>query len=102
MRITSHAKKRMKERGHFTHREKIKMFKNALHHGLSPDDIKDNKSELRQYLFTKQNNRARVKLYQEYVYIYNKNSKNLITMYKLPSRFLKENNEEQREEIKQI
>lgn len=85
MKLSEHGKQRMKERAGLNHRERIRMFSEAVHKGKSPNDvsIKKNK-ELKEYLSSKGN--CKVKLYKGYVFIYSKNSQRLYTMYKLPER----------------
>ena len=61
------------------------MFKDALHRGKNPQDIKDDR--LRNYLMSKRRN-CYVKLYNNYVFIYSKTGKQLYTMYKVPDKYL--------------
>lgn len=86
MKLSKHSKIRMKERTDLNHKERVKLFNEALQRGKSANDIspKENK-ELRDYLASKSN--CKVKLYKGYVFIYSKNSSRLYTMYPLPERF---------------
>lgn len=89
MKITNHANIRMKERVKLNRKERKEMFRLALRLGQAPYNIKNN-FELRQFLYSKENRRMRVKLYKNYVFVYTKRSKRLVTMYELPSKFLEE------------
>ena len=82
MKLTNHSKVRYKERVGVTHKEQVKLFKEALTKGKSPADIKD--PSLRRFL-TKPG--AKAKLYKNYVFVYSKTSKVLYTVYELPERF---------------
>ena len=86
MKVSNHAKLRIRERTDLNHHERKNLFRNALKKGKNPQNIKDGK--IRKYLESKQNN-AKVKLYLNYVFIYSKNNKRLYTMYEIP-RELKE------------
>lgn len=89
MKITNHANIRMKERVKLNRKERKEMFRLALRLGQAPYNIKNN-PELRQYLYSKENRRMRVKLYKDYIFVYTKRSKRLVTMYELSSKFLEE------------
>lgn len=88
MRLSQHSKLRMRQRTNLNHNERRQLFKLALQHGESVKEIKDKK--IKEYLAPKQRYNSKIKLYQNYVFIYSKNSKRLYTMYKLPKEFLKE------------
>ena len=83
MKLSNHIKKRMKERTNYNHQERKTLFQKALQYGKSANDIKDKK--LKQYLLSKPN--CKVKLYDGYIFIHSKNSKQLYTMYELPDEF---------------
>lgn len=85
MKLSKHSKKRMRERTDLNHQERKGLFRKALDYGKSPDNINDEK--LKKYLEKKEN--CKIKLYNNYVFIYSKNAKQLYTMYRLPKRFLK-------------
>ena len=79
----------MLERTPFNHKERYKLFRDALTRGKNPQDIKDDK--IRNYMKSKQGiNGSNIKLYKDYIFIYSKNGKQLYTMYKLPLKYLKE------------
>lgn len=82
--ISNHAKLRMRERTELNHKERVKLFNNALSNGKSINDISDKK--LKEFLLSKPN--CKIKLYNGYIFIYSKNSKRLYTMYKLPEKFI--------------
>ena len=90
MKLSRHSKIRMRERTPFNHKERNTLFKNALRNGKSPQDIKDEK--IKDFLISKQN-KCKVKLYRNYVFIYSKSNKQLYTMYKLPEELLEEREE---------
>lgn len=81
MKLSEHSKRRMRERTGANHKERRNLFKKALLVGKNVQDIKD--KEVKRYVKSKQN-RCMIKLYQDYLYIYSKNQKQLYTMYKLP------------------
>ena len=84
-RLSEHSKKRMKQRTVLNHRERKSLFRKVLDNGKSPSQIKN--EELKKYLNCKQRNH-KIKLYNNYVFIYSKNNKKLITMYKIPDTFI--------------
>ena len=92
MKISKHAKKRMRERTDLNHRERIGLFRKALNNGKSVQDVKDER--IKRFLSGKQTIRSKVKLYQGYVFVYSKNKHQLYTMYKLPEELLKKEGEE--------
>ena len=87
MKVSNHAKNRMRERMDLNHKERVSLFRKALDNGKSVQEIKE--KEIKQYLSGKQKSCSKVKLYQDYVFVYSKNSHRLYTMYKLPERFNK-------------
>ena len=84
MKISNHAKRRMRERTNFNHKERRNLFRTALDKGKSIQDIKD--PDVKDYVKSKNN--CMVKLYKDYVYIYSKHNKQLYTMYKLPDNLV--------------
>lgn len=88
MKLSKHSKMRMRQRTNLNHQERKGLFRKALDYGKSPDNINDEK--LKKYLEkTADKNNTKVKLYNNYVFIYSKNAKQLFTIYRLPKRFLK-------------
>jgi hypothetical protein len=87
MKLSEHSKQRMKQRTDYNHKQRVRLFADAIMYGKSPNDFKDNK-ELRDFLLSRKN--CKVKLYKNYVFIYSKNSHRLYTMYKLPEKYIKE------------
>ena len=85
MKLSQHSKIRMRERTNLNHQERRFLFRNALYKGKNVQDIKD--EEVRRFVRSKQN-KCRIKLYKDYLYIYSKNSKQLYTMYKLPDKLV--------------
>lgn len=81
MKLSHHSKIRLRERTNLNHKERRKIFKEALQNGLSPDKVKDKKT--RDYMNSK-NRHCKVKLYKGYIFLYSKNSHQLYTMYELP------------------
>lgn len=79
--VSRHASMRMKERTPFNHKERRRLFREALKHGYNAQDIKD--PNLKGYMLSKKG-RAYVKLYKGYIFIYSKNTKHLYTVYPLP------------------
>ncbi len=88
MKISKHARMRMIERTNLNHKERRTLFREALDNGKSIQDVKDNK--IKGFLISKKNN-CNIKLYKDYVFIYSKNSKQLYTLYRLPSELLERN-----------
>ena len=82
MKISNHAKIRMKERMSLKQTERRKMFKLALKKGKYIQQIKDKRTH--DYLATKKRYNSQIKLYNGYVFVYSRNSHQLYTMYKLP------------------
>lgn len=87
MKVSKHAKRRMKERTNYNHKERNKLFKEALKKGIGPGNIKKGDSELKKYLNDKVNCKA--KIYKGYVFIYSKHSHQLYTMYECPEHIKK-------------
>lgn len=85
MKISNHGKVRMKERTNLNHKERRHLFRKALDKGKNVQDIKD--EEVKRYVKNRENN-CKIKLYEDYLYIYSKNSKRLYTMYRLPEEYL--------------
>lgn len=76
----------MRERTNLNHKERVSLFRKALDNGKSVKQVKD--KEVKQYLSGKQSHRSKVKLYQDYVFVYSKNAHQLYTMYRLPEELL--------------
>lgn len=85
MKISNHGKVRMKERTNLNHKERRHLFRKALDKGKNVQDIND--EEVKRYVKNRENN-CKIKLYEDYLYIYSKNSKRLYTMYRLPEEYL--------------
>ena len=83
MKLSKHSKIKMHERAGLKSNEKLRMYKMGLKHGKTIKQIKNEK--IKSYLAPKQKFNSRIILYQGYVFIHSKNSKQLYTMYKLPS-----------------
>lgn len=82
MKISKHAKIRMKERLSLKQTEMRQIFRLALKHGKCISDIKSQR--IKRYLMSKKRFNSQVRLYRDYVFIYSKNGLRLYTMYKLP------------------
>ena len=92
MKISNHAKIRMKERLSLKHRERRQLFRLALKKGKCIQQIKDKRTH--DYLVSKQRYNSQIRLYNDYVFVYSRNSHQLYTMYKLPDYLKKgENND---------
>lgn len=86
MKLSKHSKIRMRQRTNLNHNERKGLFRKALDYGKSPNDIND--IELKKYLEkTADKNDKKIKLYNNYVFIYSKNAKQLYTMYELPEKY---------------
>lgn len=84
IRLSKHGKERIEERTSVKDKAGQRdMFKNALHKGKSPHEIGN--EELRSYLL-KKSKYCKVKLYNNYLFIYSKNTHRLYTMYELPEK----------------
>jgi len=89
MKLSEHSKIRMKERTNYNHKERLRLFADALKLGKSPNDINEKKNkELKKFLSSRKN--CKVKLYKNYVFIYSKNGQRLYTMYELPKELQNE------------
>jgi len=86
MKISKHAKIRMKERTSLNHKERRIIFRLALSKGKSIQDIKDER--IKRYMMSKRRYNSQSKLYKNYIFIYSRNSHQLYTIYKLPDEFL--------------
>lgn len=84
-RLTLHSKVRIRERTNLNHQQRRNIFKQALTYGKSIGDLEE--GPVKDFL-NKKANSCKVKLYQNYVFIYSKNSHRLYTMYKLPDELL--------------
>ena len=87
MKVTQHAKMRIRERTELNTKERKRLFRRALDSGKSKQDIKDD--SIRKFVEEVEERKAKVKIYQGYVFIYSKNKKTLYTMYQLPEELLK-------------
>ena len=85
MKLSKHSVYRMKQRTNCNHKERRKLFKDALTYGKSYGSISDER--IKNYLLSKETNHSRAKLYKGYIFIHSKNSKQLYTMYELPEKF---------------
>lgn len=81
---TNHSLKRMAERSKFKQEDFVNEIKSASKFGKSPYDY--NNESLRKYLFRKGKDK-RIKVYKNYIWIFNKHSDALITMYPLPREY---------------
>ena len=86
MKISKHAKIRIKERTHLDTQERRKLFSLALKRGKYIQQIKNKK--IHDYLAFKKRYNSQIKLYKNYVFVYSRNSHQLYTMYKLPDNLL--------------
>lgn len=85
VRISEHGKRRMRQRTPFNSKGRKTLYREALHYGKNPNDIKDEK--FKQYLLSKQKN-CKIKIYRGYLFIHSKNSGRLYTMYKVPNKYM--------------
>ncbi len=82
--ITNHGKVRIKERVNFNVRAE-----SLRHQVLKNGKVTSNYSgKFFQYLMSKERTRFKIKVYQDYIYIFNKNSRRMITTYKVPNKYL--------------
>ena len=88
--ITDHGRIRLKERTNIT-RPKLSHINKILKNGKSSEDYKD---EFKKYLEKKGIGGAKVKVYDNQIYIFSRNTKRLITTYPIPERFIPINNYE--------
>lgn len=85
MKLTKHSRKRIKERTNIKKRGQERFFRLALHNGISLGQAKQLKLDKVVIEYLKKLNRGQnVKIYNDYVFIYCKNSKRLYTVYKCP------------------
>lgn len=85
MKLTKHSRKRIKERTHIKKRGQERFFRLALNRGISLGQARQLKLDKVVIEYLKKLNRGQqVKIYNDYVFIYCKNSKRLYTMYKCP------------------
>jgi len=82
MKISKHAKERIKQRTSLDTQERRQIFRLALKHGKYISDIKNER--IKRYLMSKRRFNNQVRLYKGYIFIYSKNKRQLYTMYKLP------------------
>lgn len=83
-RVTKHAKVRLRERTDSNHNS------NAMSRIVSKNGKTKGfyQGKFHQYLLSKSISGARVKVYQDNIYIFSKNSKRLITTYPVPDKYL--------------
>ena len=86
MKLSKHSKMRITERAGIRKGKQLAFFRAALTHGKSIGNMEE--GEIKDFLISKKNHNCNIKLYQNYVFIYSKNNKQLYTMYELPE-FLK-------------
>ena len=85
MKLTKHSRKRIKERTNIKKRGQERFFRLAIKRGISLGQARQLKLEKVVIEYLKKLNRGQqVKIYNDYVFIYCKNSKRLYTMYKCP------------------
>ena len=82
MKISKHAKERIKERTSLDTQERRQIFRLALKNGKYTSDIKNKR--IKRFMMSKRRFNNQVRLYRGYIFIYSKNSRQLYTMYKLP------------------
>ena len=82
MKLSSHSKKRIKERTTLNHVERRNLFRLALSKGKSINDIKSER--IKRFIASKTRYNSHIKIYRDYVFIYSRNSHQLYTMYELP------------------
>lgn len=85
MKLTKHSRQRIKERSHIKKRGQERFFRLALTRGIGVEQARKLKLDkvVIEYL-KKLNKRQSAKIYNDYVFIYCKNSKRLYTVYKCP------------------
>ena len=85
MKLTKHSRKRIKERTNIKKRGQERFFRLALNRGISLGQARQLKLDKVVIEYLRKLNRGQsVKIYNDYVFIYCKNSKRLYTMYKCP------------------
>ena len=93
MKISNHAKMRIRERTDLNRSERKKLFRMALDKGQSLQDIKN--EEVAKFVeHVQEKGNCKVKVYLNYIFIYSKNRKLLYTMYKLPAELCEIGGEE--------
>ena len=85
MKLTKHSRQRIKERSHIKKRGQERFFRLALDRGIGVGQARKLKLDkvVVEYL-NKLNKKQSAKIYNDYVFIYCKNSKRLYTVYKCP------------------
>ena len=83
-RVTFHGKRRTKERTN-TNLNYNALARTVSKNGFSKNDFK---GAFYNYLLSKSKSGARVKIYDNNIYIFSKNTKRLITTYKVPDKYL--------------
>ena len=86
MKISKHAKVRIKERTSLDTQERRIIFRLALSKGKSIQEVKN--ARIKRFMKSKTRYNSQCKLYKDFVFIYSKNSHQLYTMYKLPDDLL--------------
>lgn len=81
--LTYHGKRRVKERIEINEREAV-LVKRVSRNGKTPNMYR---GDFYRYLCSKDRG-ARIKVYKDYIYILSKTSRKLITMYKVPLKYL--------------
>lgn len=85
MKLSKHSKQRMRERTDLNHKERQRLFRYALDNGKDYHHIKD--EEVRKYVKNRSSG-CKIKLYQDYMFLYSKNKHRLYTMYRLPEELV--------------
>ena len=94
-RYTNHGKKRVIERVD-TNLKSSTLVHNASQYGKS---INEYKGKFKQYLLSKDRPRNRIKIYNNNLFVFSKNSKRLITVYPVPEKYIPLEKYEVAEEI---
>lgn len=89
MKLSNHSKLRLKERTPLNHAERRQIFKLALRKGKCIQEVKNDR--IKRFMMSKKRFNSQIKLYNDYIFIYSKNSHQLYTMYKLPDDLLDNN-----------
>ena len=85
MKLTKHSRQRIKERSAIKKRGQERFFRLALDRGISLGQARKMKLDKVVIEYLKKLDRGqKAKIYNDYVFIYCKNSKRLYTMYKCP------------------
>lgn len=82
MKISKHAKMRIRERTTLNHAERRNLFRLALSNGKCIEEVKNER--IKRFMMSKKRYNSQCKLYRDYVFIYSRNSHQLYTMYRLP------------------